>query len=277
MIKKKLIMALALGGILTTLGCAIVFQQLLDKPKLVYKGVRMEQESLFEARPVFKFKVINTNPRGMRIYKISYNLKINDYKFVKGKSGELIKIKAADSQIVDLPIKFNYLDVLKTITEFKVTDKVHYEVSGKFTIGPYHIPYSTYGDFDVPAFPDITLKKIRIKKLPGKKAALVFYVDMENQNSFPVTFSGLIYSIKLMGGALLHGEKKNLPIIYENGKINMKLPFTMDFTESDSSFNEILKQKWISYEIFGKIGFEAWGRGQVQIPFNKSGRVILHR
>ncbi len=277
MIKKKLILVLALGGILATLGCAIVFQQLLDKPQLAYKGLSMEHESLFTARPVFRFEVTNTNPRGMRIYKISYNLKINDFKFVKGESGELIKIKAADSRLVELPITFNYMDVLKTIPEFKITDKVHYEVSGIFTIGPYHIPYSTYGDFDVPAIPDITLKKIRIKKLSKKKASLLFYVDMENQNSFPVTCTGLIYSIKLTKGILLHGEEKNLPVISENGKINMKFPFTMDFNDAGSSYYEILRQKWISYEIFGKIGFDVWGRGQVKIPFNKSGRVILHK
>jgi len=271
---KKILCVILISLVTTICSCAIL-QQLIDKPKVEFKGMSLSNIYLFEAVPVFKFKITNSNPMSISVNKVAYKLTINDHKFIKGISDHQVRINAADSGMLELPITFNYVDVFNNTSEFVRSDKVYYHLSGSIGIGPFSIPYEDQGEFRVPVLPDPVLKHVKISKFSSKGASLVFELELENINAFPIDLSALDYSIKLDGRDFIKGIKSNIDSINKNGKLKLKIPLELDFIELGISVYKLLKEPSLNYELSGTMKFKIPKIGSRKFPFYKKGEVSL--
>ncbi|MDM8514754.1 LEA type 2 family protein [Desulfobacterales bacterium HSG16] len=135
--------------------------------------------------------------------KISYDLKINDKKFINGVTDKYLCIDAAGSNVLELPVTFNYLDLFETMMDFIKTDSVAYDLTGSIAAGPFVLPYQTDGKFNIPNLPKVSLDQVEISKLfLAGASSLVFNLQIDNANQFDVNIKAFDYGIKLGGSQL---------------------------------------------------------------------------
>ncbi|QTA79160.1 WHy domain-containing protein [Desulfonema limicola] len=271
---KKLIFSILITFAITICGCAAL-QQLIDKPEVKFQGMSLKNISLFEAVPVFKFIIINPNPMGISVHQVTYNLTINDLKFIKGVSDQQTRIKAASSGILELPISFNYMDVFKSASEFIGSDKAEYNLSGSIGIGPFSIPYENKGEFEVPDLPALALKSVKISSLSLKGASIVFDLELENNKDFAIDLSTLDYSIKLDGKDFIKGIQTNISPVRQNSRLNLEIPLELNFFELGTSVYKVFKDSSADYELSGSMKFNIPKIGTRDFPFLKKGKVSL--
>lgn len=272
---KKVLFTIVISIILCLCGCAAL-QQLIDRPGLEFEGMSLNSVSLFEATPVFKFKITNPNPMGINVNKIAYNLKINNQKFIKGVSDQQVRVKAAGTGNLDLPITFNYMDVFNNASEYIKSDRVKYNLTGSINIGPFSIPYKDKGEFEIPDLPEIALKNVKISSFSLKGASLVFNLELKNKNRFPIDLNAIDYSIKLDGREFVKGVKPDISPVNKNGKSRIQIPLELSFIELGTSAYKIFKDSSADYLLSGNMKFKLPKIGVRNFPFNKSGKVRLN-
>lgn len=259
-------------------GCETLQQmELIDTPKVSFEGMSLSNISLFEATPIFRFKVKNPNPLGISVSKISYDLKINNKKFVNGVTDKYLRIDAAGSNVLELPVTFNYLDLFETVMDFVKTDSVAYDLTGSIAAGPFALPYQTDGKFNIPNLPKVSLNQVEISKLSLTGASLVFNLQIDNANQFDVNIKAFDYGIKLGGSQLASGIKNSVSRISKKSKSQISIPLNIDFASFSQALYRVLRNSSPDYELSGNMTFDIPKLGDRKFPFHKVGRVPLVR
>lgn len=274
----KIRVSILIATTMTILGCAILpefLREIHDEPAIIFKGMSLRNLSLFEATPVFSFKVTNPNPVSIKVRNIAYSLKINHKKFVKGVSDKGIRIKAVSSELLEVPVTFNYPDLFESSAEFAKSDKVAYDMSGHIGVGPYALPYHTRGEFELPAVPEVSLKNIEVFGLSSSGASMIFFLDVKNNNPFSVKVDKLDYRIKLGEKEFANGAVQNISPIEKKSAARIKILVNVSFLESGQSDYETLKASSSEYELSGVLRFYVRRLGEKIFPFQKAGNVIL--
>ncbi|MFP4349912.1 MAG: LEA type 2 family protein [Desulfococcaceae bacterium] len=269
---QKTALCLSLAVFLMASGCATM-QQLIDPPEVHFRGMHLGDISLFDATPVFTFELINSNPMGLSIRNMTYNLKINDQKFVKGVTGQDLRLKAAGSETVELPITFNFMDLYESLSEFQSAETAAYDLSGTIGVGPFNIPYHAAGEFDIPQLPEISVEGVRVDRFTTAGASLVFDLRLKNENSFSLHPKGLDYSVKLGGIEMAEGKVREVGPISGQGATRLQIPLNVDFMELGRSGLSAIRGASADYEIAGQLNFDVAGRWGQSVPFQKVGVV----
>lgn len=269
---QKTALCLILAVFLSASGCATM-QQLIDPPEVHFKGMHLGDISLFDATPVFTFELINFNPMGLNIRNMTYNLKINDRKFVKGVTGQDLRVKAAGSETVELPITFNFMDLYESLSEFQSAETAAYDLSGTIGVGPFNIPYHADGEFDIPKLPEISVEGVRVDRFTTAGASLVFDLRLKNENSFSLNPKGLDYSVKLAGKEMVEGSVQEIGPISDQGATRLQIPLKVDFMKLSRTVLSAIRESAADYEITGRLNFDVAGRWGQSVPFEKAGVV----
>lgn len=269
---RKIAFLLSFAALVTGSGCATM-QQLIDPPEAHFKGMHLQEISLFDATPVFTFELVNSNPMGLSIRNMTYNLKINDQKFVKGVTGQRLRLKAGGSETVELPVTFNFLDLYETLSDFKSAETARYDLSGTIGVGPFDIPYHAEGEFDIPELPEISVEGVRVEQVSSTGASMVFDLQLKNENSFSLTPKGLDYSVKLAGKEMVEGTVREIGRIADHGATRLQIPLKVDFLKLSRKVLSAIRGSAADYEISGRLNFDVAGRWGQSVPFKKAGVV----
>jgi len=276
---RKNILSVLIAATMMLGGCAaIVDQQLIDKPSVRFEGFSLNSVSLFEATPTFLFKVVNTNPMGLKIRNISYNLKINDKKFIKGVTDKDIRLKPVSSEQLGLSVTFNLSDLFIFSTEFFQTGKLAYDLSGNVGIGAFAVPYHTKGYLEIPKLPEISLGYVDACgfSLIGS-STIVFVLNLKNANAFPVQLAELGYRIKIAEKEFISGLIREIPPIDKNSSLSLKIPMRSDFSEPDWPVNTMLAGGSLPYHLSGNMKFYTLKRMEKNFPFQNAGEVAFRK
>ena len=222
---------------------------------------------------VFHYRITNPNPIGAKLDSIAYTLTFNDKEFVKGSLAQGIQIKATGSEMVELPVTINYLEMFQSITAFIDAETIQYHIFGSAGVGPVTIPYSKEGIFNIPKMPKISINKVRLAKITPLGASLIFSLDLSHSNPFSLSLNGLDYRIKLGGTEFSQGSAVNIAPLSEQGKTTIEIPVNINFlTLGRSAYNLLMKQGPCNYEISGAMNI-----GEKSLPFLKKGEVPIGR
>jgi LEA14-like dessication related protein len=260
----------------TICGCATL-QNLVQKPQISFKGMHVNNMSLFEGDLVFKFEVTNPNPVGATLTNVAYNLKLNDEDFIKGNLNKGLSLKAGGSSIVELPVTINYFDLFETVAEVIETGEVAYNLAGSMGVGPFNIPYQTKGSFPIPKLPKVSLKDVRISDIALTGATMKLVLDMKNDNPFTVALSGLKYGLKLGGKEVANGVVKEIPPIGEKTSSVLEIPLKLSFFKLGRSVYNLLTESSSDYELTGEMKVAVPEKGEKSFTFQKAGKVPFRK
>ena len=258
-------------------GVRELVETFLQKPQITLEDVSVTNISLLEATMVFHYKITNPNPIGAKLDNIAYTLTFNDKEFVKGNLDQGIQIKAAGSEIVELPITINYLELFQSVAGFIQAETIDYQIFGSAGVGLITIPYSKRGVFNVPRIPKVSMNKVRLSSITLLGASLVFSLDLSNSNPFTLSLSGLEYRIKLGGTEFAQGTTANIASLSENGKTTIEIPLNVSFLKLGKSAYTLLTQGSCNYEISGNLKVNSSKIGEQSFPFQKIGEVPIGR
>ena len=270
--KRRGTIGLAALLLLLAGGCATL-QGIVQKPEVRFAGVSLDHMTLFEATPVFNFKMTNPNPVRIAVGAITYNMTVNDRKFVNGVADRGEKIKAGESEIVSVPVNINYLDLFETFTEFNASEQVRYNLSGDIDVGPFQIPFGHEGTLTVPKLPKISLKNVAVSDISLTRAKVQLILGIENNNPFAVKLNGLQYGLKLGGKEFARGEMRAVPAVDEKGVSTLTIPMKVNFFKLGRSVYRLLKETSSMYELSGEMKFDIPRLGEKRIPFSQTGSV----
>ncbi len=256
-------------------GC-LTLRDLLVEPEIEFDGMTVRDLSLFEATPVFKFKVANPNPMEIPLRNVSYDLKINNKKFIKGVSEKELTLKAGGTGVLELPFHIQFMDLFESMSDFPKYDTVQYELKGNADVGGvFAIPYYKSGELAIPKLPEVVLKQVDIGKISFKGASLTFTLNIVNPNEFDLFLNELNYKVSLGEWKLASGITQTIPEIDKKGKTTLKIPLHINFLEFGRSLHSLLKQPTSKYSLSGDMKFEVPGIGMKAFPFQKSGVIDL--
>lgn len=266
--------ALALAAmILLAVGCVHDIQQLIDEPTVEFVGMTLTDTGVFSATPVFRFALRNSNPMGLAIRDIAYDLQVNGRKFVKGVSDQNSRIPAAGREAVSLPIPFSFLDLFPSVEDFREAEAIPYSLSGTIGVGPFDVPYRTAGRFEVPALPAVSLEAVRLSGLEAGMVQLTLNLELKNPNPFPIHPRRIYYRVALASRELASGAVGELPEIPASDRAGITVSVRVGILEAPGLADRLAAGEPVAYAIEGDVAFSPLRRGQRGLPFQRSGEI----
>jgi len=113
-----------------------------EKPAVHLVRIEPLSSSGFEQRFRVDLKIINPNSSGLSVSGMSYTLKLNGEKVVKGVAGEIAEIPPFSETVVQVEASTNILAGLRLISSLlnKPGRELHYELATKLRSGWWPVP-----------------------------------------------------------------------------------------------------------------------------------------
>ncbi len=259
------------------LSCTSLRQELIRKPGIGFEGSELKDMSLFEATATFRFRIINSNPMGLNIRNITYNLRLNGKKFISGISDKDLRVRSAGEGVLELPIVIHYDDIFESSENISETNKIGYDLSGTMDVGPFTLPYHAKGSLNLPKPPKLSLKTIRVSEISNTYASVIFEMDIDNANPFSVAIKRMSYGIRLGGKELFAGLSENISSLSPNSIFRLEIPAKINFLKLGYSLADTLKESSGVYEIYGEMSFGDSETEEKKFPFRRAGSVPIVR
>jgi LEA14-like dessication related protein len=263
---------LALLGLLAT-GCVHNIKQLIDEPSVEFGGMEMKDSGVFSATPVFRFELASTNPMGLGIHGVAYDLKVNGRKFVKGVTDQTGRLPAAGTKTVSFPIPLSFLDLFGTMDAFRETETLPYELTGTIGVGPFAVPYSATGRFAVPGLPTVFLRGVRSGETDAESVELILDLELANPNPFSVRPRRIHYSVILDGRELARGAVGELPSVPAEGRAGVSVSVRVAATAAREVAERLADGRGVTYDVRGEVAFGPPRRGPRGLPFAGTGEL----
>ncbi len=139
--------------VLLASSCAL-FDRAYEKPAVHLVKIEALSSRGLEQRFRVDLKIINPNSAGLRISGMSYTLKLNGEKVVKGVTGQVSAIPAHSETTVQVEAATNILAGLRLISSLldQPGRVLHYELETKLRVGWWPVPIIILesGDFALP-------------------------------------------------------------------------------------------------------------------------------
>ncbi len=254
-------------------GCVHDIQQLIDEPEVEFVGMALSETGVFSATPVFQFALSNSNPMGLGIQDIAYDLQVNGRKFVKGVSDQNARLPAAGRETVSLPIPFSFLDLFPSTREFREAEAIPYVLTGTIGVGPFDVPYQTAGRFEVPALPSASLESVRLGTVESDLVQLTLDLELSNPNPFPIRPRRIHYRVSLMGRELSRGAVGELPQVPASDRAGVSVSVLVGIYETPELADRLAAGEPVAYDVRGEVAFGLPRRGHRGLPFRRSGEI----
>jgi LEA14-like dessication related protein len=125
-------------------GCAVI-QQVVQKPTVQVQSVSFQSQGLREGRLDSQLHIYNPNGFTLPVRSLTYRLRINGHELAHGKLSFDKQIPAHGALVLNLPVHFQYQQVLSGIESILRQHQVDYQLGGEIDLGLSQIPYSKSG------------------------------------------------------------------------------------------------------------------------------------
>ena len=187
----------------------------------------------------------------------------------------MVLVRPNSSEIVELTLPFNFMDVFDTAEAFKKTAYARFDLAGEITIGPFSVPYDISGEFDIPRIPSVTVETINISHLSPEHARLKMTIALKNTNRFPTPSGFLEYSTTVGGVTMGEGWLTPIPAVGARQEKRIIVPLEVTAAQMNGPLGESLKRPTAACAMSGSIRYAVPGRGRRNFPFTNAGEVPL--
>ncbi len=120
--------------------------------------------------------------------------------------------------------------------------------------------------------PSFALRGITLRPLSFTEMNLLFDLDVQNPNSFDLTFKSLEYTVYLQNEEIGNGRLEKELLIPSSSTTRIQVPVVAGFKNFSGSLKAILTKEDLPYKIEGKAVVKT-AFGSRQFPFSKEGRL----
>lgn len=134
-----LLLALTLGA------CSNGIKGIAEPPKISVYGVRLANMSLTEGNLLVALRIDNPNSYALPLNGLDYVLSLNGIGIANGKETKNLTISAKQDRIIEIPVKFNPLTLLRTVPDIVKSGKFTYDLSGHAHFPVLNLPFQRTG------------------------------------------------------------------------------------------------------------------------------------
>ncbi len=281
--QKWLIPILLVGPVLTFWDCSSLQKLAIRRPEVAITRVSLTGLSLQELTLLLQVRVTNPNPVGIRLAGLDYRLLVNERPFLKGEVKEQFSFPAQGADTVDIPLGIPWSDLFALTREFTRYDSIPYLLEGGLVfnlpiVGATRVPLRHRGTLPLPRIPEVRLEKLQLKRLSLSGADLVFQLQVENRNAFPLPLQEMQYRIDLNGVKLALGSLKKLKKLSANGISRLVVPVHLDFLSLGEAISSALTgNRPLDYRVSGRffLSDSTTRLTEQGIPFEYGGKIKL--
>ncbi len=270
-------------------GCASV-QEFIKKniqpPKVKFSGAKISGLSFEAVDLLFDLEVTNPNPAGIHLVELDYDFLLNNNSFLKGKQEHGLEINARSTDIVQIPLSLNFVDVYNTFQGLKNQDSTTYEIKAGLTFNiqilgaPQRIPIRKRGTLPLLKPPKISVASLKLNNLNLTGADLSLTVKLINPNAFEFIVKGMEYDFEINGSQWLCGNsQENLQISAKDESL-LNFPISLNFFQIGRSVAQLLKNNQpLEYRFKGAVNLDSSLPllGTVHLPFDRSGQIRIQK
>ncbi len=118
--------------------------------------------------------------------------------------------------------------------------------------------------------PSFALRGITLRPISFTEMNLLFDLDVQNPNSFDLTFKSLAYTVYLQNEEIGNGHLEKELLIPSSSITRIQVPVVAGFKDFSGSLKAILTKADLPYKIEGKATVKT-AFGSRQFPFSKEG------
>ena len=206
-VKKAFMVLFVLVTIVVQTTCAHLSKIFRD-PVVSLDSVNLTTISIHGADLLCKIRVKNPNPIDIPFPQIDWKFFINTNEFIKGTIQNNNSLKANRSTVVDVPLSLKYVEVFNSVKSLVGSKEAGYrvELAARFNlpiIGSKVWNFAHEGVFPVLQLPKLSRPSFKVDKLDFTKAELVFSIDVENPNQFPLPMPKMEYDYKVNNNSFI--------------------------------------------------------------------------
>jgi LEA14-like dessication related protein len=276
---------LALALLLVTMGCATVNEILsrtgIDTPTARVRGVRLTGLSLRSVDLAFDIEV--TNPLGVAVPldRVEYSLAGSGQPILSGAANLDGNVPARGTQVVDLPVRVDYLALVRTGSGFRPGQVVDYAADLTLqvdipTASPLRIPLHTEGELPIPNAPTVEVSSIGWQELTLSRARGSATLDVTNTNDFLIGLNSFDYALSIGGAQVATGTTPSAQTFEAGASGGLTIPIDVRPIDLGTALFDILRGSRASYGVEGtfRVGTPF---GPLDFPFGGSGETPLQR
>lgn len=140
----KTILSLLFIGLIMS-ACSNGIKGVAEPPKISVYGVRMADMSLSEGNLLVALRVSNPNSYALPLNGLDYKLSLNGIEIADGKKTKNFTIDAKQDRIIEIPVTFSLLTLLRTIPAIVKTGQFTYDLSGNAHFPVLNLPFQRTG------------------------------------------------------------------------------------------------------------------------------------
>ncbi len=123
--------------------------------------------------------------------------------------------------------------------------------------------------------PVVNLEKIRISHLDFQNLGLDFDLNVENPNAIGVRLTGYTYEVNLEQQSFLKGQQAKATEIKSQANSTVTVPLSLNFKDIYQTFQSLKDRDSVNYELKTDLKFTVPIAGEIDVPFNKKGKIPL--
>jgi LEA14-like dessication related protein len=280
--KKPLQLLLLLVLCLSLSTCASI-NKIFKEPVLTFQSAEITKLNFTGLELLCKVKVENPNPITIPFPDIDWEFFVNANSFVKGQINAHQSIRARSSNIIEVPVSFNYRDVFNTFVSLRNSNQAAYKVAlaAKFllpVIGEkvWHLQHE--GNFPVLHLPTVKFGSLAVKNISLTALEFELAWEVENTNTFDMSVKDLSYNLSVNNSTWTSGRVPGAPQIPAGRTTRIPINFTINGLAMVREITEIITRGTsINYTLGGNINLGAAlpGLADFGTPFNFTGSTRL--
>jgi len=263
----SLVLVAALGG------CAA--------PSAKLTGVSFNDIDLQSMTILFDIEFTNPTSAPLPLADLDYELSSRGNSFFTGQSPLQGDVPARSTKTISLPAKITYSQILTALANVKPGSVLPYKADLGLSIkvpviGTLRLPINKEGNLPVPAAPGVELEDIKWDKLTFDNAGGVFRIRMTNRNQFPIEMARMAYGLTLGKMEVAKSSlARSVSLDPNGGEGIVEVPISFSPRKFGLAALGMLTGD-SSYKLGGEIDVKT-PYGPMSLPFDRTGRIQLHR
>ena len=140
---KKMIAGFVIALIMSA--CSNGIKGVVEPPKVSVYGVKVANMSLSKGSLLVALRVTNPNSYALPLNGLDYKLSLNGVPIADGRKTKNFTIDANQDRIIEIPVAFSLLTLLRTIPGIVKTGQFTYDLSGNAHFPVISLPFQRTG------------------------------------------------------------------------------------------------------------------------------------
>ena len=243
MYKKIAVTAAALCIILTFSACKTI-NAVLQEPIVSLHSVEMAKIDFNGAELLCKIQIDNPNPINIPFPEIGWELFLNNNSFINGVFKNNQRIKAQGTTLIDVPVRFNHIDVFKTFQSLMGNKQSAYKIAlnPKITLPvigdkTWHFEHSG----NIPLLQILTLRapSMRVESMDLTKAEILVTANVDNPNSFDFPPVKISYDYMVNRNSFIKGSTETASPVSASSTTPINFRFPVNYADLYRSFQSL--------------------------------------